>query len=72
MKPTQEHPETEDAGLDNAPTGTKKPYKKPQLINLGSLRDVTMKLASGAADGGKPGRSGTKRGGNFDGEDCFF
>jgi hypothetical protein len=48
-----------------AESGTKKVYRPPVLIKLGSLRAMTMSLFGGGASDGRPSR-GTKRGGNFD------
>ena len=45
----------------------KKPYRRSELLALGSLRDITMsKSGGGASDGGMPPFNGTKRGGNFE------
>jgi hypothetical protein len=43
----------------------KKPYQRPMLIRLGTLRDMTMTLFGGGAPDGRPSR-GTKRGGDFE------
>jgi hypothetical protein len=43
----------------------KRPYQRPVLARLGSLRDMTMTHSGGGAPDGRPGR-GTKRGGNFE------
>ncbi len=49
---------------DAAPLPTKKPYEKPMLNNLGSLRDLTMtKVAAGKSDGQKNRFTG--RGGHY-------
>lgn len=49
---------------DAAPLPPKKPYEKPVLSNLGSLRDLTMtKVAAGTKDG-KSNRF-TGRGGHY-------
>jgi len=39
-------------------------YRRPVLVKLGSLRDVTMTVSGGTRDG-MPGR-GTGRGGDFE------
>jgi hypothetical protein len=71
MKPTNEYHEEEKAGPGSVPSGARKTYAKPELIKLGSLRDVTMRLSYGGNDGGKAtGPHGTKRGGNFQGVRC--
>ena len=49
---------------DTAPLPPKKPYEKPVLSNLGSLRDLTMtKVAAGNKDGNKNRFTG--RGGHY-------
>jgi len=55
MKQTGQQAEVENAA-------SKKPYLRPVLVNLGSLRDMTTKITgAGAADGGK--KQNTGRGG---------
>ena len=44
---------------------TKRPYVRPVLIKLGTLRDITMTVQGGGAPDGRPNR-GTKRGGDFE------
>jgi len=56
-----DQPLREDA--DTAPQSGKRPYKRPVLIKLGSLHDITMTLHGGGAADGRPNR-GTKRGGD--------
>lgn len=47
---------------------TRKPYRKPVLVKLGSIRDVTLANNNqGNRDGGKGFASRTGRGGIFDG-----
>ena len=53
-----------DQGDSEQPSG-KRPYLRPVLTKLGTLRDMTMTLSGGGAPDGMPGR-GTKRGGNFE------
>ena len=49
---------------DTAPLPPKKPYEKPALSKLGSLRDLTMtKNAAGKSDGQKNRFTG--RGGHY-------
>ena len=43
----------------------KRPYERPVLTRLGTLRDMTMTLQGGGTPDGRPNR-GTKRGGNFE------
>ena len=43
----------------------KRPYVRPVLTKLGTLRDMTMTLSGGGAKDGRPNR-GTKRGGDFE------
>jgi hypothetical protein len=63
-----EKQEAEKTSSGSKPSGGGKPYKRPQLTKMGSLRDITMHLAGGGAkDGGSGTKNGTKRGGNFDG-----
>ena len=41
-----------EEGSGSMPQGAMKPYAKPLLSNLGSLRDLTMTMkSSGASDG---------------------
>jgi hypothetical protein len=54
----------QDQGED-AQSGAKKPYRRPVLTKLGTLRDMTMTLSGGGTPDGMPSR-GTKRGGNFE------
>jgi hypothetical protein len=57
-----DHTSTEAASIEGAstaadvpqPTLKKKPYRKPELVTLGSLRDVTKATGYfGQADGGR-------------------
>lgn len=50
---------------EQADSGAKRPYQRPVLTRLGTLRDMTMTMSGGGAPDGRPGR-GTKRGGNFE------
>lgn len=54
--------ETEREQGDNA---AKRPYLRPVLTKLGTLRDMTMGLRGGGAPDGRHQR-GTKRGGDFE------
>jgi hypothetical protein len=54
--------ETQREQGDNA---VKRPYHRPVLTRLGTLRDMTMTLQGGGTPDGRPAR-GTKRGGNFE------
>lgn len=48
---------------------SRKPYRKPVLVKLGSIRDVTLANNNqGNRDGGKGFASRTGRGGLFDGK----
>jgi hypothetical protein len=50
---------------DDGQVRAKKPYRRPVLTKLGTLRDMTMGLAGGGSPDGMPSR-GTKRGGDFE------
>jgi hypothetical protein len=50
---------------DDGQVSAKKPYRRPVLTKLGTLRDMTMTLSGGGTPDGMPGR-GTKRGGDFE------
>jgi hypothetical protein len=57
--------ETQREQHDDGQVRSKKPYLRPVLTKLGTLRDMTMTLSGGGTPDGMPGR-GTKRGGNFE------
>lgn len=42
----------------------KQPYRRPVMVKLGSLRDVTMTINPGSKKDGRPNRS-TGRGGDY-------
>jgi hypothetical protein len=46
-------------------SAAKRPYLRPVLARLGTLRDMTMTLQGGGHPDGRPSR-GTKRGGDFE------
>jgi len=48
----------------DAVAGGKRLYQRPELIRLGSLRDITLTSSNFGANDGMP-NMGTKRGGNF-------
>jgi hypothetical protein len=50
---------------DSEQASGKRPYLRPVLTKLGTLRDMTMTLSGGGTPDGRPAR-GTKRGGNFE------
>lgn len=60
-------PAEEAAGnREAASPAVRKPYRKPKLLHLGSLRELTQTTKAGGANDGRPNR-GTGRGGMFQG-----
>ncbi len=54
--------------VDARPAG-RKAYRRPELIGLGSLRDMTLTSSNSGANDGMP-NMGTKRGGDFQRWNC--
>jgi hypothetical protein len=49
-----DHTSTESTSTEDPQPAAKKPYRKPELVKLGSLRDVTKATGYfGQADGGR-------------------
>ena len=56
-------------GSESQKSKPKKVYRRPALIKLGGLRDMTMSSTNFGANDGLS-KMGTKRGGNFEAADC--
>jgi hypothetical protein len=57
------HEDAKNLDGEAVPTFGRKPYRRPELVKLGSLRDLTLKTNPGAANDGMPSKSAGRGGG---------